>query len=88
MSEPRDVRGEMESVFRRVFGDDQIALKESTTAADVDGWDSLAHINLIIAMEKHFKIRFATAEISSLKADGQNIGTFVALVQRKLGTKA
>jgi acyl carrier protein len=78
----------MESVFRRVFGDDQIALNESTTAADVDGWDSLAHINLIIALEKHFKIRFATAEISSLKVQGQNIGTFVSLVQWKLGAKA
>jgi len=44
-------------------------------------------INLIIALEKHFQIRFATAEISGLKADGQNIGTLLQLVHRKMGSK-
>ena len=55
-----------------------------TTAADVDGWDSLMHINLIIAIEKAFGLKFATAEISDLKEDGRNVGDFADLVQRKL----
>ncbi len=78
-----DTRDQMQSIFRNVFGDDELSLKDSMTAADVDGWDSLAHINLIIAIEKHFGIKFATAEISGLKADGQNIGTFLRLVEAK-----
>jgi len=56
------------------------------TADDISGWDSLAHINLIVTMEKRFKIKFATAEISKLKEDGQNIGTFMSLVNKKLRT--
>ena len=87
MSETSDTREQMQTVFRNVFNDDEIVLRDDMTADDVDGWDSLAHINLIIAMERHFKIKFATAEISGLKADGQNIGTFTALVNKKLSKK-
>ena len=83
-SSPEQVREEMQTVFRNVFNDDEIVLKDAMTADDVDGWDSLAHINLIIATERHFKVKFATAEISGLKAEGQNIGTFIALVQKKM----
>lgn len=86
MSSPSSVLEQMQSVFRSVFGDDELTLRDEMTADDIEGWDSMAHINLIIALEKHFKIKFATAEISGLKADGQNIGTFAALVGRKLGT--
>jgi acyl carrier protein len=82
-----DTRDQMQTVFRNVFNDDDIELLDEMTADDVDGWDSLAHINLIIALEKHFKIKFATAEISGLKAEGQNIGTFVALVDKKLSNR-
>ena len=75
---------DLQEVFRRVFDDDDLTISDSTSADDIDGWDSMAHINLIIATEKHFGIRFATAEISGLKANGQNIGTFVALLEKKL----
>ena len=53
------------------------------TAEDVVGWDSLAHINLIIAIEKRLGVKFATAEISRLKEDGSNVGTMLELVARK-----
>ena len=59
-----------------VFADDSIVLHDTTTAADVDGWDSLMHINIVIAVEKHFGIRFATAEISRLKGDDPKRGDF------------
>ena len=81
------LRGEVQVVFRRVFADDGIVINDGTTAADIDGWDSLGHINVIIAVEKQFKIKFATAEISRLKADDQNIGTFLQIIQMKVGTK-
>ena len=80
-----DLRAELQAVFQDVFGDDQIILRDDTTADDVDGWDSLMHINLVIAIEKHFGIKLATAEISHLKDEDQNVGTVIALIARKLG---
>lgn len=81
----QQLRTEMQGIFHNVFGDDGIILRDEMTAADIDGWDSLMHINLIIAVERHFKIKFATAEISGLKGDDQNVGTFLQLVARKAG---
>jgi acyl carrier protein len=83
-STPDSTLDQLQTVFRSVFGDDEISLRKEMTADDIDGWDSLAHINLIIAVEKHFKIRFATAEISGLKEEGQNVGTFAALIAKKV----
>ena len=76
---------QVQAVFREVFADDGIVLQESTTAADIEGWDSLMHINLIVAMEKRFGVRFATSEIARLKADGQTIGSLVQLLAGKTG---
>jgi acyl carrier protein len=78
------LKDNVQEVFRSVFGDDELRLSETMTAADVDGWDSLAHLNLIVALEKRFGIRFATAEISKLKADGQNVGTLIEFIRGKL----
>lgn len=75
----------LQNVFRDVFEDDSLLIRDDMTSADVDGWDSLAHINLIIETEKAFKIRFATAEISRLKEPGQNVGSFIRLIEGKLG---
>lgn len=77
--------GDLTDVVRDVFGDDDIVLAESTTADDVDGWDSLMHLNLVIAIEKRFGVKFTTAEISDLKEEGQNIGTLLALISAKKG---
>jgi acyl carrier protein len=79
-----DVRERLQENFREVFDDPAIVLRDDMTAADVDGWDSLAHINLIIAVERGFKIKFATAEISRMKEPGENVGSFLRLIERKL----
>jgi acyl carrier protein len=78
-----DVLGEVNDVIRDVFGDDDITLTETSTAGDVDGWDSLMHLNIVIALEKRFGVRFSTAEISFLKEEGSNIGTIVNLISAK-----
>ena len=78
-----ELRSQVQEVFRNVFEDDHLSLRDDMTAADVDGWDSLTHINLIIALEKRLGIRFATAEISRLKDNGQNVGALLELVKRK-----
>lgn len=67
-------------VFRQVFDDPSISLTPSTTADDVEGWDSLSHINLIMAVENRFNIRFKQKEVSSFK----NVGDLARCVESKL----
>jgi acyl carrier protein len=78
MSE-RDTLGRLEAVFRDVLDDDDIALSRSTTASDVPGWDSLAHVRLILAVEKAFAVKFSAAQVTKLK----NVGDLVDLIETK-----
>jgi acyl carrier protein len=82
------IRSELQDVFRQVFGDDDIVIQDATTADDIDGWDSMMHINLIIALEKRFRVKFAAAEIAGLKGEGQNVGGLVQLLERKTAARA
>ena len=75
----------LREIFREVFEDDGIELSESTVAEDIEEWDSLNHVNLIVAIEGHFGVRFSTAEIAAMKGEDQNIGTMLALLREKLG---
>ncbi len=68
-------------VFRQVFEDPGITLKPETTANDVEGWDSLSHVNLIMAVENRFNIRFSHKEVISFK----NVGDLARCVESKLG---
>ena len=79
-----EIRQQVQEVFREVFEDPALLLNDRMTAEDVDGWDSLAHIDLIVAIEKRLGVRFATVEISRLKEDGANVGNLLELVARKL----
>ena len=67
-------------IFRQVFEDEDIIVKRETTADDIDAWDSLSHINLVMAIEMEFKIRFALGELQSLK----NVGHLADLIDKKL----
>jgi acyl carrier protein len=67
-------------IFREVFDDDDIVLSRQTTADDIDAWDSLSHMNLIVAVELRFKVKFALGELQSLK----NVGDLADLVDKKL----
>ena len=58
-------------IFRDVFDDDSIVLTPETTAADIEDWDSLEHINLIAAVEKAFKMRFTVKEVAGMKCVGE-----------------
>jgi acyl carrier protein len=78
-----DSRSELEAIFRDVFDDPTIVLRDEMTAADVAGWDSVTHINLLVAVERAMGIKFATAEMSRLKEPDQNIGSFVRLIDTK-----
>ena len=63
-----------------LFDDVSLVLRDDLTAEDVENWDSLTHINLIVAIEKEFRIRFTTAEVSGLK----NVGELEALIAAKV----
>ena len=69
-------------IFRDVFDDDEIVLTLETTAADIEDWDSLEHINLIAAVEKAFKMRFTVKEVSGMKCVGEMAEIIAARAKR------
>jgi acyl carrier protein len=70
----------LSGVFEQVLGR-PVELREQTTGADVDGWDSVAHVMLILASEREFGVRFESSEI----ANAANVGEFVSLIESKRG---
>jgi acyl carrier protein len=77
------IREQLQEIFREVFEDPELVIHDGTTAEDVDGWDSIAHINLMIAIERRLRVKFATAEISRLKENDANVGKMLELLARK-----
>ncbi len=75
MDEPQ-IYARLAEVFQDVF-DDSIKVTPQLSAKDVDGWDSLTHIRLLLTIEKAFKIKFSTSEIGKL----ENVGDLVALIE-------
>jgi len=71
---------QLNEIFREVFDDEDITVGPETTANDVDGWDSLSHVNLIVAIEGRFGIRFSQKELLSFK----NVGDLFACINKKL----
>ena len=76
------ILNELAVVFRDVLDDDNITLKEETTAAEIEDWDSLTHIILISEIEKKFKIKFTSSEITGFK----NVGELANSVLSKKGS--
>ncbi len=71
----------LNEIFREVFDDDQINVNDSTTADDIEDWDSLEHINLIVAIEKKYKIKFNMGEVNSFKNVGEMVDRIIERVQ-------
>jgi len=63
----------VQDIFRDLLDNESIVLTSETTADDIDGWDSLVHIQLIVAIEKYFKIKFTSREILTWKNVGEMI---------------
>jgi acyl carrier protein len=72
------VLAEVNRIMCKVFNNSSIQLKYETTARDVEGWDSLNHIELVLAVEKHFKIKFNFAELQKFKNVGEMCDNIVA----------
>ena len=72
-----DIYERLNEVFQDVFGDDEITVNDETTAADIDGWDSLRHITLLAAIENEFDIEFSMGATVKMK----NVGEMVDYIE-------
>lgn len=79
--EVNEIIAQVNDIFKDVLDNDEVVISASSTANDVDEWDSLTHIQLIVAIEKHFKIRFSSGEIQGFK----NVGEMCQAIKTKLG---
>lgn len=77
--EKTEIIEKLNGVFQDVFDDDSIIVNESTTADDIEDWDSIEHINLISAVENEFKIRFTMGEVSGMK----NVGEMINIIAER-----
>ncbi|HET9360291.1 MAG TPA: acyl carrier protein [Vicinamibacterales bacterium] len=75
-----DVLERVRLVIARVFGDDDVVVTRSTTASDVEGWDSVSNIEVLVALEREFAVRFNTGEMATLA----NVGQLVELIEMRL----
>ncbi len=82
MQEP-DLRRQLNTIFKDVFDDDSIQIFDAMTAQDVKEWDSLNHINLMVAVENHFEVKFSVREVSKLA----NVGELLHLIRAKLSSQ-
>jgi acyl carrier protein len=80
MIQMSSVKERLNAVFQDVFDDPNLQITEAMTADDVDAWDSLTHIDLIVAVEKAFRFKLSTSSVRGLK----NVGDFIALITSKL----
>ncbi len=74
-----EIKTKLTEIFRDVFDDEDIEISDTTTADDIEEWDSLEHITLISAVEKAFKMRFTMKEVSSMK----NVGEMMTILEER-----
>lgn len=75
-----ELQEKLNKIFCEVFDDDDIKIAPAMTSNDVDGWDSLSHVNLIVAVETKFNIRFNQKELLTFK----NVGDLLNCIRSKI----
>ena len=66
----------VQDIFRDIFDDDSLIIEDSTNSSDIEDWDSLNHINLVVAIENEIEIKFSFEELAILK----NVGAMLDLM--------
>ena len=77
--QPDEIQQKLTGIFRDLFDDDDLEATPDLSAKDVDEWDSLNHVRLILTVEREFKIKFAASEVTSMK----NVGDMIRLISAK-----
>ena len=77
--EEREIYDRLREIFSAVFDEEFIVVSPELSADDVDGWDSLTHIRLMLTIEKAFKVKFSTSEVGKL----ENVGELVTLIRAR-----
>lgn len=80
MHRQAEILTELTELFREIFVNDEITLTPQTSAADLPGWDSMKHIEIIIAIEQKYAIRFSSRQVEALRS----VGDLVAAIDQKL----
>lgn len=75
-----NIKMKLEEIFRETFEDSDLEIFDDMSAKDIDDWDSLTHIQLILEIEKAFKVKFTLDEITKT----QNVGEFINLLATKI----
>jgi len=75
-----EIYGELNKVFQEIFDDDTLTVNDSTTSSDIEDWDSLEHINLMMAIEEAFGITFNIGEVTTMK----NVGEMADKIAEKI----
>jgi acyl carrier protein len=75
-----EIMTQTRDIFRDILDNDDIVLTFASTADEIEEWDSLTHIQLIVALEKHFRIKFTTQEITSYR----NVGEMAESIRKKV----
>ncbi len=70
----------VQDIFRDIFDDPSLEITDTTSAEDIEDWDSMNHLNLVSAIEKKFSIRFALGELQTLN----NVGAMIDLMMQKI----
>lgn len=76
---PAEIKAQLTGVFRDVFDNNTLEIFDAMTAKDVEDWDSLNHINLVVAVERSFGVRLTTREVSAL----EKVGDLIVLLEKK-----
>jgi acyl carrier protein len=76
VADPTPILSELQALMCRVFEHDDLPVTRTTSAVDVQGWDSIANITLLLEIESHFRVRFSTADVSRLR----DVGGLVDLI--------
>jgi acyl carrier protein len=79
--ETAEIKTRLTPIFRDVFSDNALEVKDTMTADDVVKWDSLSHINMIYAVERAFGVKFSIRDARSMK----NVGELIQLIKKKAG---
>ena len=78
--ERKEIFEKLNNVFRDVFDDESIVVTDATTSNDIEDWDSLEHINLIVAVEQEFGMKFNMGEVTTMK----NVGEMADIIENRL----